>query len=126
MRITTIIAVALALTTITEAQRGTSGTALDLPLRITGTAISAGGFRNPVGTARVEINLNRLSTQNQRDGFLQRLKEDGQDALLEALRKAPSVGTIRFNTNLAWDLRYAWLSHGAENTVQLFSPRIVR
>jgi hypothetical protein len=120
MRITTIIAVALALTTITEAQRGTSGTALDLPLRITGTAISAGGFRNPVGTARVEINLNRLSTQNQRDGFLQRLKEDGQDALLEALRKAPSVGTIRFNTNLAWDLRYAWLSHGAENTVQLF------
>ena len=120
MRITTIIAVALALTTITEAQRGTSGTALDLPLRITGTAISAGGFRNPVGTARVEINLNRLSTQNQRDVFLQRLKQDGQDALLEALRKAPSVGTIRFNTNLAWDLRYAWLSHGAENTVQLF------
>jgi hypothetical protein len=120
MRITAILAFALTLTSMTQAQRGTSGTALELPVRITGTAISAGGFRNPLGTARIEINMNRLSTPGQRDQLLQRLKQDGQGELLEALREAPSVGTIRFNTELAWDLRYASMSAGAGNTVQLF------
>jgi len=121
MRRTLIVVFALALTTSgLQAQRGTSGSNVDLPLRITGTAISAGGFRNPIGTARIEIRLNRLSTPDQRNDLLQRLKQDGQSGLLEALRKAPSVGTIRLNTELAWDLRYASMKPGAENTVQLF------
>jgi hypothetical protein len=130
MRLTAIVVFALTLTSIGMAQgqrpstplgpRGTSGTTLDLPLRITGTAISAGGFRNPTGVARVEIDLNRLSSPDQRSEFLQRLKTDGQDALLEALRKASSVGTIRFDTNLAWDLRYAMMRPGPANPVQLF------
>jgi hypothetical protein len=119
MKLTMVVALATTLTTAVSAQRGTSGTALDLPLRITGTAISAGGFRNPLGTARIEINLSRLSTQNQRGELIERLKE-GQGALLDALQKAPSVGTIRFNTELAWDLRYASMRPGPENTVQLF------
>ena len=108
-----------ALTAIPQAQRGTSGTTLDLPIRITGNAISAGGFRNPFGTARIEIHLNRLSAPGLRDQLLQKLKA-GHGELLEGLRKAPSVGTIRFNTELAWDLRYASASPGPENTVQLF------
>ena len=120
MRLTAIVVFALALMTSSpQAQRGTSGSNLDLPLRITGTAISAGGFRNPIGTARVEIHLNRLSTPDQRNQLLQSLKEDGQGGLLEALRKAPSVGTIRLNTELAWDLRYASMKPGAGDTVQL-------
>ena len=119
MRPAVIVVFALVLTSMLQAQRGTSGTALDLPLRITGNAISAGGFRNPFGTARVEINLKRLSTPDQRSQLLQRLKQDGQGGLLEALRKAPSVGTIRLNLELAWDLRYASMRPGAGNTVQL-------
>jgi hypothetical protein len=117
--ITTVVTVLLGLTVVPHAQRGTSGSSLDLPVRITGTAISAGGFRNPLGTARVEIHLNRLSTMDQRDALLQALEQDGQEALLEALREAPSVGTIRFDTELAWDLRYATARSGAENTLQL-------
>lgn len=120
MRMTAIVALALAFMPMVQAQRGTSGTALDFPVRITGTAISAGGFRNPVGTARVEIQLNRLSTAGQRDELVQRLKQDRQSGLLEALREAPSVGTIRFNTELAWDLRYASVRQGPGNTLQLF------
>lgn len=134
MKITAVIAFVAALTALSHAQirpapplganppapLGTSGTALDLPLRITGTAISAGGFRNPTGTARVEIHLDRLSSPQQRDEFLQRLKTDGQGALLEALREASSIGTIRFNTELAWDLRYAMMRPGPANTVQVF------
>src|SRR6185369_17577041 len=90
MRLTAIVVFALTLTSIGMAQgqrpstplgpRGTSGTTLDLPLRITGTAISAGGFRNPTGIARVEIHLNRLSSPDQRNEFLQTLQRDGQGA----------------------------------------------
>jgi hypothetical protein len=119
MKITAIALFVFALTAIPQAQRGTSGTTLDLPIRITGNAISAGGFRNPSGTARIEIHLNRLSAPGQREQLLQSLKE-GRGELLEALRKAPSVGTIRFNTELAWDLRYASARPGPENTVQVF------
>jgi hypothetical protein len=122
MRLASIVVFTLALTSIAQAQRGTSGTSgatLDLPLRITGNAISAGGFRNPLGTARIEIHLNRLSAPGQRDELLQKLKE-GRGELLEALRKAPAVGTIRFNTELAWDLRYASVRPGPENMVQVF------
>jgi len=119
MKPTALLVVALALMSMAQAQRGTSGATLDLPLRITGTAISAGGFRNPTGVARIEIHLNRLSAPGQRDELLQKLK-DGRSELLSGLRKAPSVGTIRFNTQLAWDLRYASAQPGPENTVQLF------
>jgi len=119
MKPTALLVVALALMSMAQAQRGTSGATLDLPLRITGTAISAGGFRNPTGVARIEIHLNRLSAPGQRDELLQRLRE-GRSELLSGLRKAPSVGTIRFNTQLAWDLRYASAQPGPENTVQLF------
>ena len=119
MKITAIVGFVLALMAIPQAQRGTSGTTLDLPLRITGNAISAGGLRNPFGTARIEIHLNRLSAPGQREQLLQKLKE-GRGELLEGLRKAPSVGTIRFNTELAWDLRYAAVRMGPENTVQVF------
>jgi len=84
MRLTAIVVFALALMTSSpQAQRGTSGSNLDLPLRITGTAISAGGFRNPIGTARVEIHLNRLSTPDQRNQqLLQRLKKMDRTGLL--------------------------------------------
>ena len=119
MKPTALLVVALALMSMAQAQRGTSGATLDLPLRITGTAISAGGFRNPTGVARIEIHLNRLSAPGQRDELLQKLK-DGRSELLSGLRKAPSVGTIRFNTQLAWDLRYASAQPVPENTVQLF------
>ena len=128
MKRTAIIAFALALTSIAHAQRpstalgarGTSGTTLDLPLRITGTAISAGGFRSPSGLARVEIHLNRLSAPDQRNEFLEKLKQDKEGGLLEALRKAPSVGTIRFDFDLAWDVRYATMRPGPANTVEVF------
>src|SRR4051812_39166869 len=80
---------------------------LTLPLHLTGGLISAGGIGNPTGTARVEITINRWSTPDERSQLLKALTAKGQDALLEELSKAKSVGTIRTNTELAWDLRYA-------------------
>lgn len=78
-----------------------------LPMHLTGALVSAGGIGNPTGTARVEITVNRWSTPDERSRLLQALTSSGQDQLLGELRKAKPVGTIRFNTELAWDLRYA-------------------
>jgi len=80
---------------------------LTLPLHVTGGLISAGGIGNPTGTARVELTVNRWTTDAERTQLLSALTDKGQDALLSELTKAKSVGSIRVNTGLAWDLRYA-------------------
>jgi hypothetical protein len=80
---------------------------IQLPLHLTGTVISAGGVGNPTGTARVEITVNRWSTTPERTHLVDALTKDGQDKLLRELRGEKSVGTIRFNTELAYDLRYS-------------------
>ena len=45
--------------------------------------------------------------------------ETGQRELLEALEDARSVGTIQFNTQLAWDLRYAEQTSGEDGAIEL-------
>jgi hypothetical protein len=80
---------------------------LTLPLHLTGGLISAGGIGNPTGTARVELTVKRWSTDAERTQLLNALSGKGQDALLSQLIKAKPVGSIRVNTGLAWDLRYA-------------------
>jgi hypothetical protein len=79
---------------------------IHLPLHLTGTVISAGGIGNPTGTARVELNITRWSSPQERTQLVQALTK-GEDTLLHQLQDAKSVGTIRFNTQLGWDLRYA-------------------
>jgi hypothetical protein len=100
----TAVAFITVISTIGFAQ---SRAAVQLPLRLSGVVVSAGGVGNPTGTARVDIAVNRLSTTEERAKLADVLTHKGQDALLDALREAKSVGTIRFNTELAWDLRYA-------------------
>lgn len=92
----------------------------ELPVRIVGNAISAAGVGNPTGTARVEIVISRISPEAERARLLGTLKEDGEDDLLEALRTSPSVGTIQFNTELAWDLRYAQRVAGPDGGVRFY------
>ena len=106
------------LSSISTAQRGTSGTALQLPLRLNGAAVSAAGVGNPIGTAQVEIVVNRLSTAEERTQLLSAAKQ-GQRELLEALQDARSVGTIQFHTQLAWDLRYAEQTSGEDGAIEL-------
>jgi hypothetical protein len=98
------LAFAAAAGTIPSAQ---SRRPIQLPLHLTGTVISAGGVGNPTGTARVEINVTRWSTTAERTRLTDALTKDGQDKLLRELRGEKSVGTIRFNTELAYDLRYS-------------------
>src|SRR4051812_33869514 len=102
-----IVSSAILLTVIAtpHAQRGSAS--VQLPLRLSGAVISAGGVGNPTGTGRIEITVNRWSSPEERTHLTDALTNKGQDALLHELTDAKSVGTIRFNTELAWDLRYA-------------------
>ena len=88
-----------------DAQR--SSASIPLPLRLTGALISGGGFGNPTGTARVDITVTRWSTPEERTLLAEALTNQGEEALLQELSKAKPVGTIRVNTQLAYDLRYA-------------------
>ena len=88
-----------------DAQR--SSTTVPLPLRLTGALISGGGIGNPTGTGRVDITLNRWSSPEERTLLAEALTNQGEEALLQELSRVRSVGTIRVNTQLAYDLRYA-------------------
>ena len=113
-----IIALALLAGTGAAAQHHTAP--VTLPLHLTGGLISAGGIGNPTGTARVEITLKRWSTDVERGQLLDALSGKGQDALLSELIKAKSVGSIRINTGLAWDLRYARATPQDEGGTRVF------
>jgi hypothetical protein len=97
----TIILAAAAL----EAQR--SSASLPLPLRLSGALISGGGIGNPTGTGRIGLTVTRWSSPEERTLLAEALTNQGEEALLQELSKAKSVGTVRVNTQLAWELRYA-------------------
>jgi hypothetical protein len=91
------------ISTIAVGQRTTNA----LPLELTAAAIGTGGpLTRPVAT-RVDIRITRWSTASESERLLTTLKERGAEALLDAVRDAKSVGTIRTPGNLAYDLRFA-------------------
>ncbi|HTM01969.1 MAG TPA: hypothetical protein VL173_00575 [Vicinamibacterales bacterium] len=99
------------------AQRDHSG--VTLPLHLTAGLISAGGIGNPTGTARIEINVKRWSLTSERTTLVNAVAKS-QDKLLEELKDQKSVGTVRFNTELAWDLRYARQIPGEDGGTRVF------
>jgi hypothetical protein len=100
-------------------ERGAVGTSGSLPLRIVGHAVSVAGVGNPTGTARVEIAVTRISPEAARTRLFDRLTKTGQRAMLDELMDEPSVGSVRFGTELAWDLRYAQRERGEDGGIRL-------
>jgi hypothetical protein len=91
-----------------------------LPLHLTAGLISAGAPGNPAGVGRIEIRVARWSTAGERSGLIEALTQHGQDALREALIDAKPVGTVRFNTELAYDLHYARALPDEEGGTRVF------
>lgn len=56
---------------------------------------------------RVDVTITRYSTDAEREQLRTALIENGTEALLKQLQKMPSVGYIRGNDSVGWDLRYA-------------------
>ena len=58
-------------------------------------------------TSRVDITINRWSTEEERERLRTVLIEKGTEALYRELQDMKPVGTIKVNESLGWDLRYS-------------------
>ena len=61
----------------------------------------------PTGSGRVEIVIDRYSTDAERDRLSNALLEKGPEKLLDTLQDLPRVGYIRTPNSIGYDLRYA-------------------
>jgi hypothetical protein len=76
-------------------------------LRLSALAVNLSGIGR-VGQQRIEIVIDRWSTDAEHEKLLEILKEKGSDKLLDALQAVrPRVGYIRTATSLGWDIQYA-------------------
>lgn len=75
------------------------------PEDITATLISNNELGSGMGT--VQIRINRWSTEEDHQKLMTVLKESGPEALLKALQKMPTVGSIRSPMSIGYDLHYA-------------------
>ncbi len=55
----------------------------------------------------VEINVDRWSSDQERDSLLDTLRTQGENSLLTSLQATRRVGFIRTPDRLGWDLHYA-------------------
>jgi hypothetical protein len=83
------------------------------PEEFTAFAINMGALTGG-GTAQLIININKWNSQAERDALFSVLKEKGQEALLNQLRRAKSVGTLRTPNSIGYDLRLALEEPGKE------------
>lgn len=74
--------------------------------RFTATAINMGSpWRT--GAAVVDIDIERWSTDGERDKLMNALRERGPEKLLDELQDMPRVGYIRTPNSLGYDLHFA-------------------
>jgi hypothetical protein len=75
--------------------------------RLSAVTVNMSNVGRP-GADKVEIVIERWSSERERDGLIATLKDKGPDALLSALQKLPRVGYIRrAGGGLGWDLHFA-------------------
>lgn len=91
-----------------------------LPLKLTSFAVNLDAPLGAASSGRLDITINRWSTDGERDRLLQALQEKGTDRLLAALQKvSPPVGVIRSEGSLGWDLYYARIHPGEDGGYRL-------
>jgi hypothetical protein len=76
--------------------------------RLLATSVNMSTVGRP-GADRIEIVIERWSSERERDELIATLKDKGSDALLKALQKLPRVGYIRRanGASIGWDLHFA-------------------
>jgi hypothetical protein len=77
-----------------------------LPLNLTAVAANIGA-RGPHGQTRIDINVTRWSSDEERVALLEALKDPASRSLPDALRDQESTGRLRQIQGLGHDLRYA-------------------
>ena len=76
--------------------------------RLLATSVNMSNVGN-TNAGRIEIVIERWSSEHDRDALIATLKDKGSDALLSALQKLPRVGYIRRagGGSIGWDLHFA-------------------
>jgi len=75
------------------------------PIRLTAFAVNMGS--GPTGASTVTIQIDRWSTEAERDKLRQTFFEKGPDKLLDALQDTKRVGFMRLPNTIGYDLRAA-------------------
>jgi len=89
------------------------------PFKLTAFAINLGSNRPAATAGTVEISIERLSTEQERDELIGSLR-NGQDSLLKALQENPRVGYIRTPDSIGWDLHYAHATPTPDGGTRIF------
>ena len=103
-RLTAAVAAA-ALALVTAAPAAQSNMAK--PEKYTAFAVDISNTAPRANATTVDIQINRWSTDAERDQLLQVFRDKGQEALLSALQKLPVVGGIRTPGSLNYDIHFA-------------------
>ena len=90
------------------------------PEKFTAFAVDISNTAPRANTAVVDIQINRWSTDTERDQLMKVFREKGQEALLSALQKLPVVGGIRTPGSLNYDLHFARQRPDAEGGRMIF------
>jgi hypothetical protein len=93
-------------------RRGLAAQTLGEPEEFTAVAIRNNTLGS--GAGMVDFRITRWSTAEERTMLVTMLLEKGPDALLRALQKARSVGTIKTPDSLAYDLRFSQQTPGED------------
>ena len=90
------------------------------PEKYTAIAVDISNTAPRANTTAVDIQINRWSTDSERDQLLQVFRDKGQEGLLSALQKLPVVGAIRTPGSLNYDIHFARQREGAEGGREIF------
>jgi len=77
-----------------------------LPESFTTNAVNMSGIGSTSPTP-LDITITKWTTPAEQERYISILRGKGGDALAEALRRGPSIGSIRTPTSLSYDFRYA-------------------
>lgn len=90
------------------------------PEKFTAFAVDISNTASRANTSPIDIQINRWSTDAERDQLLQVFRDKGQEALLSALQKLPVVGAVRTPGSLNYDLHFARQRPEAEGGRMIF------
>jgi hypothetical protein len=90
----------------------------DAPFRMTAFAVNMSNVGRG-GANTVDIQIDRWSTDAERDQLITAFNEKGPDALLRELQKTKRVGYIRLPDTLGYDLHFARKHPGEDGSEQI-------
>jgi hypothetical protein len=88
-------------------------------MRLSALAVNMNAGSPAATTNQVLINIDRWSTEAERQTLVSQLRENGPQAALTALQKMRPVGTIRTPDTVGYDLRYAHQRPGEDGGTRI-------